>query len=80
MKDGRYLFAIGIMLDNFTTWRHNVKVRITKSKALTRLWRRAYRPWLDDGEEVFRVLGWRTAIIKKRGTVRAMTACFWIFQ
>jgi hypothetical protein len=80
MKDGRYLFAIGILLDNFKTWQNDVRVRVSKSKPVTSTWRFMYQKWLDDDEQVFRVISWRTAIIKKRGTVRCMTACFWWFQ
>jgi hypothetical protein len=80
MRDGSIFFAIGCMLDSARSWYDRAKVRISKSKPVTGTWRLVYRKWLDDDEQVFRVINWRTAIIKKRGTVRGMTACFWWFQ
>lgn len=40
-----------------------------------------YRKWLDKGDKVIRVKGWRTALIETRGGNRkTMTPIFWWFD
>jgi hypothetical protein len=41
----------------------------------------AFKRWLDEGDKVIKVLGWRTAMVdSKWGSRKCMTPLFWIFK
>lgn len=59
----------------------NMRRRGSSNRLLCWLWARAFSRWIDDGERVTHVLGWRTARIESQWkSIKCMTPCFWIFK
>jgi hypothetical protein len=85
MRDGSIFFAIGALIDSTQAffkrnWR-DLKLWFSKASAVKSLWKFVYGKWMDEGDTIIRVLGWRSALLKSRwGNVRGMTACFWWFD
>lgn len=44
------------------------------------LWALLWRNHLKEGEQVKKVLGWRTALVDSPGSRKCVTPCVWIFQ
>lgn len=58
-----------------------LKTKLLRSKLLTCTWAFIYRRWLDEGDTVVRVVGWRTALIQSKWrSRRCTTVCFGPFQ
>jgi len=55
-------------------------VRIN-NRWIARLWTAVWRKWLEPGDRVVQVTGWRSAVIDGRGGCRRRAyCCFWIFR
>lgn len=51
------------------------------NRLVCRLWAFVYRRWMDEGDVVVGVRGWRTALIDtKYGARQTRCPCFWMFR
>lgn len=59
---------------------YTVSVYKRQNWAIRWLWSFVWQKWLDDGDKVIRVTGWRSALIETSyGRRRGLACCFWWF-